>query len=211
MHQICEDAYFQAVIPTIRRPWGGKTVNDEFLKFLSELVGERAWQEFKMNHMEEYLKITRAFEAKKRTLNPEKVDQKIRMHIPGVFIDLCTTIHGVNTFKDVIEKKNLNRNDVDYIADKLALDCKFFCGFFKKTINGIIKLMDEYIQTFEGKNVKCVVIVGGFSQCLLLRNAINTHFGNTSIIIPDRSDLVVLNGAIVLAMHIPTICAAKIT
>lgn len=209
LHQICEDNNFRAVLPTIRQQWGGKTVDDDFFEFLSELMGENVLQEFKINHMEGYLELARVFEAKKRAVNPEKFNEKMRLPIPRVLINLCTTIHGVNTFKNVIENNNLHRNHVDYFAEKLVFDYNFFCGFFKRTINGMIKLMDEYLQAFEAKNVKCIVIVGGFSKCLLLKEAINKHFRNASIIIPDRSDLAVLKGAIILAMHTPNVCSAK--
>lgn len=207
MHQICEDNNFRAVLPTMRRQLGGKSVNDAFFKFLSELVGEDAWQEFKMNHMKEVLDIARVFEAKKRAVNTVKCYEKIRLRITQVLIDLCTTFHGVDSFQEVIE----NNNHLNYRSDKLEMDHRFFSGFFKETINVIIKMVDEYLQTFEAKDVKCIVIVGGFSQCLLLKEEIKKHFRNVSTIIPEKSDVAVLNGAITLAMHAPNVCSAKFT
>lgn len=201
LHQICEGHNFRTVLPTLRRQWGGKTVNDDFFEFLSELVGENVMQEFKANHMEEYLQIERVFEGKKRAVNPQKFDEKIRLPMPRVLVNLCTKLHKVNTFEDVIKNNDLHRNYVNYSAEKLVIDHNLFCGFFTKTINGMIKMMDEYLQTFDARDVKCIVIVGGFSQSLLLKEEINKHFRNTSIIIPDRSDLALLNGAIYLAMQ----------
>lgn len=207
MHQICEDNNFRAVLPTMRRQLGGKSVNDAFFKFLSELVGEDAWQEFKMNHIKEVLDIARDFEAKKRAVNTVKCYEKIRLRITQVLIDLCTTFHGVDSFQEVIEKNN----HLNYRSDKLEMDHSFFSRFFKETINGIIEMVDEYLQTFEAKDVKCIVIVGGFSQCLLLKEEIKKHFRNVSTIIPEKSDVAVLNGAITLAMHAPNVCSAKFT
>lgn len=209
LHQICEDNNFRAVLQTTRRQLGGKSVDDAFYNFLSELVGEHVWQEFEMNHTKEVLNIARVFEAKKRAVNPEKCYEKIRLRISPVLIDLCTTIHGVDSFKEVIEKNNMHINHVNYISGKLEMDYSFFCGFFKETINGIIELMDEYLQTFEAKDVKCIIIVGGFSQCLLLKEEIKKHFRNVSTIIPENSDMAVLNGAITLVMHSPNVCSAK--
>lgn len=193
MHQISENDSFEAVLPTTRGPWGGKTVDDEFLKFLSELVGQNVWHKFKTNHSHEYLEITRDFEVKKRTINPNEVT---RLPLPRVLIELSTTSHGVTTFKGVIQSNYLYRNHVDFSADNLEISNILLCGFFRKTINGIIKLMDEYLQTSEAKNVDCIVLVGGFSTCGLLQDAINKHFRNASIIIPDKPDLVVMNGAV---------------
>lgn len=173
-------------------------MNDDFFEFLSELVGENVMQEFKTYHMEEYLQIERDFEGKKRKVNPQKFDKKIRLPIPRVLVNLCTKLHKVNTFEDVIKNNDLHRNYANYSAEKLGIDHNLFCGFFTKTINVMIKMIDEYLETFEARDVKCIVIVGGFSQSLLLKEEINKHFRNVSIIIPDRSDLALLHGAIFL-------------
>lgn len=196
LHQMCENNSFEAVLPTTRGPWGGKAVDDEFFKFLSELVGHSVWHEFKTNHKIEHLEMARYFERKKRIINPENLSGKTKLHIPSVLVDLSIRSHGVTSFKEVIQNNDLHRNHVDYSANNLVISDTFFSGFFKKTINGIIKLMDEYIQTSEAKNVECIVIVGGFSQCLLLQDAINKHFRNVSFIIPDRADLAVMHGAV---------------
>lgn len=196
LHQMCENNSFEAVLPTTRGPWGGKTVDDEFFKFLSELVGHNVWHEFKTNHNNDHLEIAKYFERKKRIINPENLSGKTQLLIPSVLVDLSIRSQGVTSFIEVIQNNDLHRNHVDYSANNLVFSNTFFSGFFRKTINGIIKLMDEYIQTSEAKNVECIVIVGGFSQCLLLQDAINKHFRNMSIIIPDKADLAVMHGAV---------------
>lgn len=196
LHQMCENNSFEALLPTTRGPWGGKTVDDEFFKFLSELVGHNVWHEFKTNHNNDHLEIARYFERKKRIINPENLSGKTQLLIPSVLVDLSIRSQGVTSFIEVIQNNDLHRNHVDYSANNLVFSNTFFSRFFRKTINGIIKLMDEYIQTSEAKNVECIVIVGGFSQCLLLQDAINKHFRNMSIIIPDKADLAVMHGAV---------------
>lgn len=46
-----------------------------------ELVEEKVWENFKREHMEDYLEITRSFESKKRTIKPDK-SGSIRISIP---------------------------------------------------------------------------------------------------------------------------------
>lgn len=119
MHQKFEDNTLKEVLPAKGGPWGGKSVDDQFIKFLSELVEEKVWENFKREHMEDYLEITRAFETKKRTIKPDK-SGSTRMPIPQALVKLCTKSHRVKTFKEVIEKNDAHKNNVDIVTGKLV-------------------------------------------------------------------------------------------
>lgn len=201
VHQKCEDNTLEEVLPASGGPWGGKAVDDQFIKFLSELVEEKVWENFKSEHMEDYLEITRSFETKKRTIKPDK-SGSTRMPIPQALVKLCTKSHRVKTFKEVIEKNEAHKNNVDIVTGKLVWNNDFFRGFFKKTIDGIVKHIDELFQESEVKDVKIVVMVGGFSECLLVQDAIKKHFGDVSIIVPEEAGLAVLKGAVFFG-HVP--------
>lgn len=197
MHQICEDNNFKAVFPTVKGPWGGKAVNDEFLKFLSELVGQNVWHEFKMTHMEDYFEIERSFEVKKQRSIPDNWLGKIRLALPHTLIKLCVMYHRVNTFEDVI-KKNIHSNHVRFREGKLVFDNILFFNFFQKPINEIVKLLDEHIQRPEANDITSIFLVGGFSHCLFLKKAITKRFKNVCIFMPAEPDIVVLKGAVCL-------------
>lgn len=89
------------------------------------------------------------------------------------------------------------------------MDYSFFFGFFKEIINGIIEMVDEYLQIFEVKDVKCIVIVGGFFQCLFFKEEIKKYFRNVFMIILEKFDVVVLNGVIILVMYVFNVCLVK--
>ncbi|XP_052674110.1 heat shock 70 kDa protein 12A-like [Crassostrea angulata] len=201
VHQKCEDNTLEEVLPASGGPWGGKAVDDQFMNFLSELVGKKVWDEFKTKHMEDYLDIMRSFETKKRTIVPGK-SGKTRMPIPQALVKLSMKSHGVKSFKDVIQKSEVHKSNVDHQTGKLIWDNDFFRGFFKKTIDGIVKHIDEIFQENEAKNVGFIVMVGGFSECLLVQDAIKKHFGKLSIIVPEEAGMAVLKGAVYFG-HIP--------
>lgn len=201
MHQKCEDNTLEEVLPASGGPWGGKAVDDRFMNFLKELVGEKVWEEFKKKHMEDYLDIMRSFESKKRTIVPEK-SGNTRMTLPQTLVKLSTKSHGVKSFKEVIQKNDTHKNNVDYTTGKLVWDNDFFRGFFKKTIDGIVKHIDEIFQESEAKDVRIFVMVGGFSECSLVQYAIKKHFGDVSIIVPEEAGLAVLKGAVFFG-HLP--------
>uniref|UniRef100_K1Q1C0 Heat shock 70 kDa protein 12A n=1 Tax=Magallana gigas TaxID=29159 RepID=K1Q1C0_MAGGI len=201
VHQKCEDNTLEEVLPASGGPWGGKAVDDQFIKFLSELVEEKVWENFKSEHMEDYLEITRSFETKKRTIKPDK-SGSTRMPIPQALVKLCTKSHRVKTFKEVIEKNEAHKNNVSFMSGKLVWNNDFFRGFFKKTIDGIVKHMDEIFQESEARDVKIIVMVGSFSGCPLVEDAVRKNFCNYSIIVPEEGDLAVLKGAVYFG-HIP--------
>uniref|UniRef100_A0A8W8L536 Heat shock 70 kDa protein 12B n=1 Tax=Magallana gigas TaxID=29159 RepID=A0A8W8L536_MAGGI len=195
VHHKCEDKTLDEVLPTSVGLWAGKSVDDKFIKFLSELVGETAWEEFKMEHKEEFLEIIQNIHAKKKLIKPNE-SGNTRIIIPRVLQDLSKKSHGVKTFNAVIQKKDVHRNVMDFEVGKLVLDNHFFRGFFKKTIDGIVKHIDEIFQESRAKDVKIIVMVGSFSRCLLVQDAIKKNFCNLSIIVPKQCELAVLKGAV---------------
>lgn len=74
---MCENNSFEVVFLIIWGFWGGKIVDDEFFKFLLELVGYNVWYEFKINYNNDYFEIERYFEWKKWIINLENLSGKI--------------------------------------------------------------------------------------------------------------------------------------
>lgn len=200
VHKKCEDNTLEEVLVS-GWPSGGKAVDDQFIKFLSELVGRDAWYNFKMECIEEYLEITRSFETKKLTINPDK-SGNIRIPMPLELTSLTTKSHRVKSIKDVIEKNDAYRNNVNFSVGKLVIDNNFLRTFFKETIDQIVGHIDVLFQKSETRDVKTIIMVGGFSECSLVQDAIKKHFGDVSIIVPEEAGLAVLKGAVFFG-HIP--------
>lgn len=204
MHQKCEDNTLDEVLPTRIGPWAATSVNDQIQRFLSELVKEKIWEEFKTDseYMDDYLEFTRVLENLIRTAEPDK-RKRTRLIIPFGLIKICTKSHGgVKNFKEVIEKNDAHKNNVSYDRGKLVLNSDFFRGFFKKTIDGIVKDMDEILQESRAKDVKIILMVGCFSECPLVQDAVKNNFSNYNIIVPEGSSTAVLEGAVYFG-HIP--------
>lgn len=207
VHQKCENNTLEEVIPASGGPWGGKAVDDQFIKFLSELVGENVLEEFKRENVEDYLEITRSFDRKKRTIKPN-LNGTTRMPIPQTLVTLCIKSHGVNKFQEIIERNSLHKKNVSFAHGKLRWNNSFFRGFFKKSVNGIVKHIDELFQTNEAKDVKIIVMVGGFSDCSLVVNAIRENFRKVRIIVPEEAGMAVLKGAVYFG-HIPDVISRR--
>lgn len=165
------------------------------------MVKEKIWEEFKTEYMEDYLEFTRTLETKKLTVRLDKRGT-VLMEIPFALVSLCTKSHGVQSFNEVIEKNDVHKNNVSFRIGKLEWNNDFFMGFFKKTIDGIVKDMDEIFQESRTKDVKIIVMVGCFSECPLVQDAVRKNFSNYYIIVPEGSSTAVLVGAVYFG-HIP--------
>lgn len=200
MHQKCENNTLEEVLPASEGPWGGKAVNDQFIKFLSELVGEKVWEEFKKEYTEDYLNILRSLEIIKKTIKSD-MSRGIRMPMQQVLIELCKESHGVKTFKEVIEKNDAHKNNVEFSNGKLVLNNEISKGFFKKSISAILKNIDDIFQEPKTRDIKVMYVVGDFSDCLLVQNAIKRVFAQCACtILPNEKS--VLCGAVYLG-HFP--------
>lgn len=141
VHQKCEDNTLEEILPPTVGPWGGNSVNDQFVKFLIESMGKRVFDEFKRKHVEDYVDMKRGFEAKKRSFKAEP-GGVIRIPMPQT---LGKKFNKVKTFQEAIDKNEMLKG-VEFSTGKLIMDNCLFGSFFKKSIDGIVKHIDEILQ-----------------------------------------------------------------
>lgn len=197
VHQKCEDNTLEEILPPTVGPWGGNSVNDQFMKMFIESMGKWVFGEFKRKHMEDYVDMKRCFEAKKRSFKAEP-GGVIRIPVPQT---LRQMFNEVITFKEAIDKTEMLKS-VKFSTGKLIMDNSLFCSFFKKSIDGIVKHIDEILLAPEAKDVKIILMVGGFSECLHVQDSIKKHFEQVSVFVPENPALAVLKGSVYLG-HIP--------
>lgn len=185
------------LIPSSDGPWGGESVCDEFIRFLSELVGQNAMDQLKENHPEDYIEICRSFKEKYKRA-PLLTDGKTIVILPQSYFHYGKTINHVKEFKELIEKSDYKNTIELFSPGRLKFQNSLLKSFFKKTIDSIVKHIDENLV----KDVGTIVLVGGFSECGLLQKTIREFFKGKKIIKPDEAGLATLKGAVYFG-HIP--------
>jgi hypothetical protein len=155
-------------------------------------MGDRVMEECRNygEYMEDYLAMMRTFETKKKTVEPDR-DGRTLMAIPCHLLNLCTKSHGVKDFNSVIDKNEKHRDDVKYAAGKLQWDNRYFRGFFEKTIDSIVRHILEVFKEEVVRDVEIIVMVGGFSECMLVQEAIKKNFEQKTVIVPEEAGLAV--------------------
>lgn len=186
------------VITTCTGPWGGKSVDDQFEKFLSELVEEKVWKTFKRKHTDDFFKIMKDFETNKRTFQPNK-SGNIQILIPKALVELSIASQGVKTFKEIVKKTDdAHKKRVDFASGKLVFSDETFRAFYKKSINAISKSIDELMHENKGSKVKTIFLTGGLSDCLIVQESIKKTNWNANIVVTNDAGLAVLKGALCL-------------
>ncbi|CAG2199170.1 unnamed protein product [Mytilus edulis] len=78
---------------------------------------------------------------------------------------------------------------------KMRINPKIIKDIFNPTIQSIVTLMKEICDREQSFEVSQILLVGGFSECSLVQDAIKRAFPDKRIINPDEAGLAVLKGA----------------
>ena len=161
---------------------------------LQEIAGEKVISEFKEKDPLSYLDLVREFEAVKRTVGREK-KKKVNVTIPFVAIDGKCKKFGGKSLESAIGSSSY----VDKITlwgDKLRFNSDLMIKLFTPTIDSIITLMKNTVSNKSTNGLSNILMVGKFSECSLIQEAVKKAFPDSQIIIPDYPGLSVLKGAV---------------
>ncbi|XP_013395232.1 heat shock 70 kDa protein 12A [Lingula anatina] len=179
-------------------PWGGDAVNVEFEKLLDSVFGKEKMDGFRALHPDHWHRIIREFEIKKRTLSPVK-QVPTRLVFPAGFLSYASS-HQMS----LAESCNMYepKGALTWSIDKIRISSDVMRGLFERTIKAISNHLLEFITTNEN-NISFLVLVGGFSDCPLLQEAITERFkGRLKVITPGNDGgLCVVKGAVVYGQN----------
>ncbi|CAG2238267.1 unnamed protein product [Mytilus edulis] len=183
---------------------GGTAIDKRFFELFEEIVGKTVLNSLKRECPLAYFDLVREFESKKRTVETKRVF----MEIPLVALDkMCQKVLQ-NNFEILLENSP-HLQEIKLVASKIRMSVDFFKTFFMPSIKGVISLMREIFRNKSLKNVAHVLMVGGFSECQLLQNAVRNAFPDQRIIIPDEAGLSVLKGAVLFG-HKPDYIQSRV-
>ncbi|XP_033751160.1 heat shock 70 kDa protein 12A-like [Pecten maximus] len=180
-------------------PWGGARVNAAFMSFLIETFGKEVIRRLKRKEPWDFLELIRDFEVKKRNTDILKEGKDLSIRLPLGLHKLYKKINGKG-FENSADCVTLKK-------DKMHIKPFKFDSFFRETISNIT----EHLKSLLDGNkisVATILLVGGFSECKLVSDAIKEVFPRHHVVIPMESGLSVLKGA-VLYGHRPESITAR--
>ncbi|XP_076071446.1 heat shock 70 kDa protein 12A-like [Mytilus galloprovincialis] len=207
VHQRISDGTIQEVVPPSGGPWGGKSIDEAFFKFLCEICGTKVMEDLKSIELEDYIDLFREFETKKRSVRNNN-QTNVVITLPVSLTDLVKQQH--KKFEMALEKSR-HRDTVKFSKQKLHIAADTFRGLFKNTIDEIIKLVGKLLNNDKIEDLKTILMVGGFSECELLQDAVRAKIGAPrKLIIPEEAGLAVLKGAVLFG-HQPRVVSQRIS
>lgn len=186
IHEVVDGGKIREVRAASGGPWGGNNVNKAYHEFLSDLLGQEIFLDFRKNHVDDFMDVMREFEAKKQTMKGDGSSAIIRMPLCLIQCseDVSENIRTSEKYKELVQFKK----------DKLIMKEDIFFNLFKPTTDKIIEHLRDILETEE--NISSLLLIGGFAESYFLQKEIRSHFGTKNIIIPNEASLSVLKGSV---------------
>lgn len=173
---------------------GGTNIDREFFQLLSTIVGTDVIPILKEEYPLEYLDLVREFESAKKSIQP-KLRTKITINPQINIMDTICTKNKGKKFLDALSTSPYE-SEITIAAGKIRMSLETGKKLFKPTIDNIILLMKEILSKPETKAVSMILLVGGFSECHFVQDAVLENFPAKRVIVPVDSGLSVVKGAV---------------
>ncbi|CAG2224132.1 unnamed protein product [Mytilus edulis] len=98
---------------------------------------------------------------------------------------------------------------IKFLRDKLIINSEKFESLFDNAVNKLVIHLRKLLHLDQLMDITTILLVGGFSDSIIIKNSILSNFPNIRIINPEDCSLAVLKGA-VLYGHNPKIIKSRI-
>lgn len=179
---------------------GGTKVDASFTSLLAEIVGKDVFEKFSSDNKYDFLDLMREFEIKKRKISPD-LDEKVTIRVPVRLSEtFCKMNPGINITDVTLNSEY--REQLTWKGDKIRIEARLVKTLFDGSCKQIVNHLKELFTHPAVNDVASILLVGGFSESLMLQSEIREAFKNKKVIIPAEAGLAVLKGA-VLCGHEP--------
>lgn len=205
VHSVLESGALEEVHQPTGGYWGGSTVDNEFCALLVCIFGTDVYQEFQEKFTADVIDLFQEFDLKKRTFEPGK-DAPLSIKLPASLIELYKMRSGED-IQEVL--KNKFDQEIKIKRDKLQISPQVFIRLFDKSISSIVNHIQSLLEKNTVSGVSVLLLVGGYAESNVVRDAIVSHFPNLQIIHPPESASTVLKGAVLFG-HEPKAIVARV-
>ena len=186
--------------------WGGTLVDEAFKDLFCEIIGKERYRKFMKQETDDWIDLWRAFEVKKKTIEP-KTTTKTNMKLPLSLIEFYKS----ETQQDLRDKIAETRysTQISLSGDKIRIDCELMRGLFTKSITTTVAHVKSILRDSRARDTSAILMVGGFSDSLMLQEAIKKEFSNLLIIIPREASSAIMRGAVIFG-HNPAAISERV-
>ncbi|XP_045203853.2 heat shock 70 kDa protein 12B-like [Mercenaria mercenaria] len=220
VHEVASSHGVKQVVTSGGNIKGGNTVNREFERFLIETISMEKYNRFKDCYRGDWLYILSNFEAQKKSFDPKK-DKTVTIRFPATLKEVFEErdTHGTvfEKLKHKLQKKSIEDavkrtsfgKDTEVKRDKIIFSVNSFQLFFSTAISDTIKQVQKQLNNVPEGSISVILMVGGFSECSSLQQAVKDTFSSIPVIVPTEASTAVLKGAVIYG-HNPPIVSERV-
>jgi hypothetical protein len=210
VHEIAPSKCVKQVVASSGNIFGGN--NKEFEKFLKTALSDEKYEQFKHLETEDWLFLMSEFEVKKKSFQPGNTEY-VYIRFPQSLKNIYES-DTQNSLLRTIKKtkrieKALNRTyigeDIIIKRDKISFPSDVFVKFFGPATDKTIQQIKKVIGKMHGGTISCILMVGGFSECILLQQLVKSEFPHIPVIVPVEASTAVLQGAVLYGYYPPVV------
>eukprot|EP00105_Crassostrea_gigas_P014864 XP_011431685.1 PREDICTED: heat shock 70 kDa protein 12B [Crassostrea gigas] len=188
--------------------WGGVLVDKNFKQMLIDIVGEEFMERFCHFNTADYIDLFRGFEMKKRQKLDEKSQTgKMNLAISATFLEKYGEQIGLNISQRT--KETRYGKLLKWAGDKMRMDKVLFQSFFNPSCEEIVSHVKKVLSEQKVKGTKIILMVGGFSESVIVQDAVRKAFPECRVVVPHEAGLAVLKGAVLFG-HDPSVVASRV-
>ncbi|WAR14080.1 HS12A-like protein, partial [Mya arenaria] len=207
VHERKADGTLKEIHITSGGPWGGIYVDENYMKMLNELFGEKAITELRKTEINDYFDVIREFEHKKRSFDTEKTNQLI-VRISASLRDLAEK-YSSKSLEERIGTLQIDNAIAKKGKDKLQFDTAIFKAWFERPIDLLMRHLKSLLAEPKMRSVHTVILVGGFGESPYVQRRIKSEITGVRLIVPSEAGLTVLKGAVRFGLN-PDIVSSRI-
>ncbi|KAL4238785.1 hypothetical protein ACF0H5_003492 [Mactra antiquata] len=204
VYEVDKLPYLKEITAASGGDWGGKLIDEAFEQVLIDIFGRECFQHLKENSTEDWLDLWREFEIKKRQYRNKDVIMRVPFALFGYQEDQGNDIIQKSKYSSDIQQHTFKK-------DKIKIKASLWVKLFETSISKIIDHLTDLLSKPQTKDVKLLVMVGGFSTSMLFQEKMRASFeaDKYTIIIPSDASTAVLRGAVIFG-HDPTCISQRV-
>ena len=206
IHEITKSGGLKEIQAASGGGWGGILVDKAFEDLLTDILGDDVYDEFRRKELEDWIDLGRTFELKKKTVDPIK-DNRVNMKLPLSMIKLFKQMKG-HALENVIPETKY-ASEMELRGDKVRFESNLMKSLFGNSIELTVKHVRTLMKERNVRDIKAILMVGGFSESPMLQDAIKQSFRSVKVIIPKEAATAVLRGAVCFG-HNPSVVTERV-
>lgn len=200
VHEIQENHYLKELHKASGGGWGGNRVDENFSAFLREIFDDGVWDEYVKSHPTELQHMMYNFGLQKCSASRE-----------AVYIRCYYNLTRVAERRKEISRFFTKVTGAVWCDGMIMITYEKMKSFFEYSIKNIVGTLREILGKPEMAKVQYILLVGGFSTSIVLRDAIRQAFSTKyHVLCPMEAQAAVAKGAVLFGVN-PKIIASRIS